>query len=183
MFRDQRTIGQPLYNLETKLLLYKTNFEGSSDKVMDDIKNYGRAISFAQKYLEGLKYVTEGGYIFHEAKAGLDTKQATLQIDSNVSGLIILDKLINGELKGIDKEFMPNVHIHFGNKSLDYIKTDRVYLFLYELNEQWKEKNNPEGKNAKGENNNTEKKGETGKLYTQYMQKHLGELGLTEHTD
>lgn len=123
--------GKPIYNLEVKVSLAKKTFDDTLSPAIEEIKMYGKAISVAQKLFTGFNYVTDQGYLLKGHNQNVETMKANLYIDENISGLIILDKMLKGKLK--DNPMRPRVHFHQKPRGVYRIGVDGRYMYLQEI--------------------------------------------------
>ena len=132
--------GTPILNLDISLSpLRKTNFElwkvltvGCERMLLDpitQIERCGLAIRSAKNRLSGKRHITDQGYLLPSNMYGLIAVNAILDIEDNISGLLCLEDIFNGNL--LDNNKVPPVNICYQNSnSPETIRAKGSYLYL-----------------------------------------------------
>ncbi len=124
--------GKPLFNLEVDIYLEELCLGNFS--VLDNIVNYGNAITIAKNHFVGLRYVTEKGAILVGKKDNIPTKEATLDLDlGSVVGLLMLDQYLNNRNEDDSMKMANHIHLHFDEGDISRISTEKDRLYLYDV--------------------------------------------------
>ncbi|MDP3987373.1 MAG: hypothetical protein Q8P81_04070 [Nanoarchaeota archaeon] len=142
-----RSRVKPLSYLDMELRLARRNFSSSlftESLLIESVRNYGLAIDFAQKFVQGGHIVLEDGELlsFEQFRqrgyacnlSELDERGAYIDIECNVPGLLHLREMMGESpqkrdcmiAEGNDDPFLfPRVHFHYADGGINFIAMDR----------------------------------------------------------
>ncbi|MDD5417635.1 MAG: hypothetical protein PHW96_01975 [Candidatus Nanoarchaeia archaeon] len=130
--------GKPLFLLELKLNLDKTNF------TIKELRDYGVAVKFAEEHLTP-SCVTEKGYILKIHRDNVRIEHAHLQLEESFGDLLNLEGLLSDSIMNQIKENKPDwhknliIHPDNGDCAIFTVKTDENrQLYIKEINDNYK---------------------------------------------
>lgn len=118
----------PNLNEQLYLLELKTDYSELRDyrKDINMLEIQGQAISSAKK-LAGEWIVYKDGKLVkkddQKVRKNIKSLDATLDVESNLSGLVVLDRVVTGEIE--HNQDRPVPHIHFSNGNIEFIKAKK----------------------------------------------------------
>ena len=132
MIKEERV----LFNTNIELrLLYLPKFEQLpfSEKDLELLEIYGKAVGFAREHLQGLRHVTRDGYIRCGYRGRIPPgtmgiRPAFLSIDEFVVGLFNFDRILKGEIEW--SKNTPIVQMYYDNGENQHIRVDRKGVYI-----------------------------------------------------